>query len=229
MIKINLNELVTKIISDAANRDNIGLMEGKMGAVIFLYHYSRYTSNDLYADFAGLLLDDIFDDIQDNSTIFMDRGLAGIGWAIEYILKNNFVTGDSLEILEEIDIRIMGSDISRITDESLSSGLEGLFHYILYHLPSNKTEQIPFDDTYYKRLDMLVAYKNGKCYNADLQHLIALYVDWQKGFDLRYEPSLVLKRLCCVENKPNAINVDEICIGLKQGYAGLGLEQMNIL
>ena len=39
---------------------DLGLYNGKMGMIIFFFHYARYTGNSLYEDFAGELLDDIY-------------------------------------------------------------------------------------------------------------------------------------------------------------------------
>jgi hypothetical protein len=57
----------------------------------------------------------------------LDKGLTGIGWGIEYLIQNGSVKGESVEICEEIDYRIMETDPKRITDFSLETGFEGSY------------------------------------------------------------------------------------------------------
>lgn len=38
---------------------SLGLFDGKMGLVLFFFHYSRYIQNPLYEEFAGELLDEV--------------------------------------------------------------------------------------------------------------------------------------------------------------------------
>ena len=82
---------------------DLGLYNGKMGMVIFFFHYARYTGNSLYEDFAGELLDDIYEDITDNISFSQ---LCEIGWGILYLLQQGFVEGNADEVLEIIDERI---------------------------------------------------------------------------------------------------------------------------
>ena len=82
---------------------DLGLYNGKMGMIIFFFHYARYTGNSLYEDFAGELLDDIYEDITDNISFSQ---LCEIGWGILYLLQQGFVEGNADEILEIIDERL---------------------------------------------------------------------------------------------------------------------------
>ena len=75
--KKNNNELLQRIanhlVINSIFLDNFGLFYGKMGIVIFFYHYSRYTNNPIYEEFAGELLDEIFEEIHDKLPIIEDR------------------------------------------------------------------------------------------------------------------------------------------------------------
>lgn len=46
---------------------DIGLLDGKMGIVIFFFNYSRFTNNTLYSDFAYDLIDEIYTDLDLNT------------------------------------------------------------------------------------------------------------------------------------------------------------------
>ncbi|MDR0574375.1 MAG: hypothetical protein LBG96_10175, partial [Tannerella sp.] len=122
--------------------DNIGLLNGKMGIAIFFYHYSRYTGKNIYDDFAGELIDEIYNEIHVNTPCDFKDGLCGIGWGMEYLIRNNFVNADSDEVLEDLDKRIMERDVRRITDYSLETGLKGIACYVIERR-KNRTNENP--------------------------------------------------------------------------------------
>ncbi|MDR0602926.1 MAG: glycosyltransferase [Bacteroidales bacterium] len=111
--------------------DNTGLLSGKTGIAIFFYHYSRYTGEKIYDDFAGELIDEIYSEIHVNTPCDFKDGLCGIGWGMEYLIRNNFVIADSDEAPEDLDKRIMERDVRRITDYSLETGLKGIACYVI--------------------------------------------------------------------------------------------------
>lgn len=133
-----LQRIANHLIINSSYLDNLGLFHGKMGVVIFFYHYSRYTSNPIYEEFAGELLDEIFEEIHDKLPIDFENGYLGIGWGIEYLAEQKFIDGDANDILEDIDKKIMERDIRRISDMSLNTGLEGVFHYVLARSRNNE-------------------------------------------------------------------------------------------
>ena len=195
MRKQDIDNLVNNCILQSSVVDNLGIFTGKTKMIIFMFHYSLYCKKKLYADFAEVLLDDIFEDIHNNKLINISNGILGIGWGIEYILKNNFVSGNAYEVLEDIDKQLMSWDIKRIEDESLETGLEGFFHYILYHLPSNKTMQCPFDSQYLNDLEIVANKKKHQCSNMELQRQSLIFIEWLKGSDIIYDPYILMKRI----------------------------------
>ncbi|WP_077154364.1 hypothetical protein [Bacteroides bouchesdurhonensis] len=82
--------------------DNNGLVNGKMGIMLFLYCYSRYTKEEYYEDFAGELLDGMLKISRSLPPGFED-GLAGVGWGFDWLMKHDFVEGDSNKVLKPID------------------------------------------------------------------------------------------------------------------------------
>lgn len=128
----SLKEIVNHIFLNSGTADDPGLMHGKMGICIFLYNFSQKTENKNYEDFAGELLDDVFKEINSQTSFDFENGLAGIGWGIEYLVKNGFVEGDTDEVLAEIDqklLEIIGSP-SHMT-LNLLSGILGIGIYFL--------------------------------------------------------------------------------------------------
>ncbi|MDR3057965.1 MAG: hypothetical protein LBU84_07480 [Prevotella sp.] len=145
-----LSRIVRHLILNASYIPDIGLYHGKMGIVLFFAHYGRYIGNTLYDDFASELLDEIYEDIHAETPVNFENGLCGIGWGIEYLLQNEFMEGDSDDVLSDIDQKIMERDIRRITDISFRAGLEGISFYINKRINSlsRKSKKQPFNDIY---------------------------------------------------------------------------------
>lgn len=102
-IEDRLRRIANFLLLNASFIDNLGLLNGKMGIAIFFYHYSRYTQNKIFEDYAGELIDEIYEEINVNTPVNFADGLTGIGWGIEYLVKNHFTEGDTDEVLAEID------------------------------------------------------------------------------------------------------------------------------
>ena len=102
-INNRLRRIANVLMLNAGFFDNPGLLNGKMGIAIFFYHYSRYSKNKLYEDYAGELLDEIYEEINTSTPVNFENGLTGIGWGIEYLVKNGFVQADTDEALAEIE------------------------------------------------------------------------------------------------------------------------------
>src|SRR5450759_41468 len=86
-----LQRIANVLLLNASFIDNLGLLNGKMGIAIFFFHYSRYTGNKAFEDFAGELIDEIYEEISTLTPMNFEDGLTGIGWGIEYLIRHNFV------------------------------------------------------------------------------------------------------------------------------------------
>ena len=97
------DQVVYHLMLQSPFTKEIGLFHGKMGITLFFYNYYRYTNNIVYSDYAGDLLDDIWENLHNRFPDTFESGLTGIAWGIEYLIQNNFVSGNGNEICEEID------------------------------------------------------------------------------------------------------------------------------
>lgn len=223
----SLQEIVNHLILHASFIPNLGLFHGKMGIVLFFFHYSRYTNDELYEDFAGELLDEIYQEIHDRIPLDLESGLCGIGWGIEYLLKKEFVEGDSMDILEDIDKKVMTLNLHRMEDRSLETGLLGFFHYIAARLLSTKDGvQTPFDSDYLLEIKS-VANKicQDKNENDKLLHLVDYLIDYHPDkSNLQYKTSLLHEIYTNFSEKQD---IKEMGYGLQKGYAGLGMKLIN--
>ena len=130
-INSRLQRIANVLLLNASFIDNIGLLNGKMGIAIFFYHYGRYTNNKIFSDYAGELIDEIYEEINTGTPVDFANGLTGIGWGIEYLVKNKFVQADTDEALAEIDNAIYKH---RINNPILISSGDELFGYGFYHI-----------------------------------------------------------------------------------------------
>ena len=85
---------------------NPGLLEGKMGVAVFLYHYARYSGRMTYSHFADNLIKEILKSTS-RLQISFSSGLSGIGWGIDHLLKEDFIktNDDILKLLDNNIIR----------------------------------------------------------------------------------------------------------------------------
>ena len=91
--KLNIEQLLPHLLMNYSLIEEIGLMYGKMGGTIFFNIYTRYSGLSIYRNYADLLLEDIYEHINISTPIDFANGLCGIGWGIEYLVKNQFYEG----------------------------------------------------------------------------------------------------------------------------------------
>lgn len=154
---ILIREIANHLILNTTVQKDISLFYGKMGIVLFFAHLSVYLKEPVYIDFAGELLDEIYEEISIDMPINLGTGLCGIGWGINYLLQNKFVEGDADEILVEIDKKIMERDPLRIYDRTLKSGLSGIAYYVYRRLSclDNRKKFLYFDRDYIRNINLV--------------------------------------------------------------------------
>ena len=197
-----LSKIANHLILKASFMTDLGLYHGKIGIVIFFAHYSRYTENIIYDDFAGDLLDEVFEDIHADTSFDFESGLCGIGWGIKYLFDNNFIEGSPDDILMDIDKKIMEKDILRIADKSFKTGLTGISFYVESRLKnkSKKCKNNTFDKIYLNNLK-----------KVDLRSINS------KPKDILYE---------ILNDLPVNENIHSLPLGLYKGCSGMGLKMI---
>jgi len=137
--------IINVLLLNASFIDNLGLMHGKMGIAIFFFHLSRETQNQIYEDYAGELIDEIYEEITVDTPLDFENGLAGIGWGIEYLVQNGFLEADTDEVLEDFDNRLIQHFVYNTpTEIGLLRGISGLGAYFLKRIqnPNSNDENI---------------------------------------------------------------------------------------
>ena len=126
-------DIVNNLIIRSYSLDDISLYTGKIGLCILFSNYSQSINNDIYKEFCEVLIEEIYDDIDNSILLGFQSGLTGVGWGIEYLISNNFMEGDSDEVLSFIDKRVIEYLLSEEQDPLDG---EGVMHYILARLNS---------------------------------------------------------------------------------------------
>ena len=103
MIDNELKEIAEFLLRKENLPFSSGLIDGKMGVVVFYFHYAEYVKDETYKEYANSLIEDIQQDLTSNTSLNYNSGLAGIGAAIEYIVQQGFVEADTDEILSDFD------------------------------------------------------------------------------------------------------------------------------
>lgn len=143
----NLTNISRSLMLHGSFTRNLGLMSGKMGTVLFFYHYARYTGDVNFRKFAEEILNEVYEEITSSYPYNFSDGLCGIAWSMVYLIRNGFVsTDDEKDLLSELDDKVMEWDVRRLHDASFETGTLGLGHYILSRYnPQEKVFYLPQD------------------------------------------------------------------------------------
>lgn len=183
--------LTESVFIQGSSLNKLGVFNGRMGLAIFCYLYSRKTDNVFYEQYADVLIDSIIRDLPNTREVNFLDGLAGIGWGFEYLTQNQFLNCDTNEVLEEFDQKIMQWNIQWCLDNSLGTGVLGVYAYVSARLMSqkNKDSNSPFPKEYINNLETLIS-KRPELHNAlllsfdDVWKIIGEYylsnTDWSK-------------------------------------------------
>jgi hypothetical protein len=133
------NRVINSLLLNSSFCENSGLLHGKTGIAILFYMLHRHTGHTVYEDYAGELIDEIYEDITIQSPVDFENGLAGIAWGIEYLVQNGFIDADTNEVLADIDDTINKHRVyNPPADLSLANGTAGILAYLLARIKSNQ-------------------------------------------------------------------------------------------
>jgi hypothetical protein len=101
-----LSQIVDMLFLNGTLTTCPGLVHGKMGIAVFFFHYARYSDNMLFADYALDLIEEIQKQLHVNSSANYEKGIAGIGVGIDYLIRNEFLDAED-DIFEDFDQRMV--------------------------------------------------------------------------------------------------------------------------
>jgi hypothetical protein len=134
VIEQNLQQIADMLLLNATLSECPGLVHGKMGIAVFFFHYAQYTDNMLFADYAMDLMGEMLNQIHVNSPADYEKGLAGIGVGIDYLIRNDFLNVED-DVCEDFDGRMIRAVMhDPWQDFSQYSGLTGYGQYWITRL-----------------------------------------------------------------------------------------------
>lgn len=221
-----LSSVSKHLIINASFLDDPGLYNGKMGIVLFFAHYAKWSGKEICNDFASKLLDEVYAQIHTDTPINFSKGLCGIGWGMEYLLQNDFLEGNSNDILAAIDEKVMERDPLRMQDAQFETGASGILYYVITRIisSSHPKEEISFDRNYLQAWEAVME-QEIKAY-PDQPVSDHPFLRWVRGEEVKIDLNRFLRELIA-ENDLYDEEYIYLPFTLKKGCAGMGLK--NIL
>ena len=125
----NLSRISEMLILYGTLTECPGLVHGKTGIAIFFFHYAQHVNNMLFADYAMDLIAEIQNQIHVNSPVDYEKGIAGIGTGIIYLIQNKFLISED-DICKDFDNRMVRAVMYEPWQNfSLYDGLTGYFYF----------------------------------------------------------------------------------------------------
>lgn len=208
-----LTRIANYLMMNASFQDDLGIYQGKMGCVLFFAHYSRYTDQLRYAEFASELLDEIYTDLNERTPVDFAYGLCGIAWGIEHLVQHDFTQGDTGDILEMLNRKIMERNPLRIQDLSFEKGLQGIAYYVRVHTQSPYAKTQTIDADYLADLNTALINKGLACMDIP-QNALSL-------------PALLSQKMLNTTITDDA-DLSTYPLGMVDGLAGAGLKRMGL-
>lgn len=105
-IEKDLQQIADMLLLNGTLTESPGLVHGKMGIAIFFFHYTKFTRNNLFADYAMDVIVEMLDQMHVNSPANYEKGMAGIGVGFDYMIQNRFLSVED-DICEDFDQRMV--------------------------------------------------------------------------------------------------------------------------
>ncbi len=139
-MKKNIVKIANLLIMIGNSFSTNGLLNGKMGMAIFLYHSSKITGDKAYHDIADQLIDEILEGLCSNMDLSFANGLSGIAFGINHLIEHEFIDADPNDLFIDFDDKIF-PEFMRLSNSDLTKETP-LFSYGLYLLERIKNQDV---------------------------------------------------------------------------------------
>ncbi len=138
----DVTSVISEILNPSSAKQIIGIAP-KMAALVCLLAHMKSNNTLLNVETrATELWDQITDELPKCSDIFFSTGLTGFGWLLILAAEHGLVEDDIASELSQVDRQISVCSPSRITELSLSSGLGGIYAYVVARFGYNKRHNL---------------------------------------------------------------------------------------
>ena len=133
-----LKQIANALFINVQNIEDRGLLKGRLGVAVFFCHYSRYTENPIYAEWANEYIYEMLWTLDVDAIYDFADGSSGLAWSVSHLIENKFFEGAD-DIFNEIDYVVSGISFNDLNEELIST--VPLFTRGLYFLQrKNETE-----------------------------------------------------------------------------------------
>ena len=237
-IEQDLRHIADMLLLNGTLSDCPGLIHGKTGIALFFFHYARHTGNELFENYAMDLIEEIQSQIHVNSPANYERGIAGIGTGIDYLIRNKYLEADD-DIFDDLDQRMYRAVMyDPWQDFSLYHGLAGYGRYwimrlsqqaqsiqareCLLHIAEQVEEKIP--EISDKEQTDVCRFLHDLQPLSGFNNICTEPLEQCRNRDIQYETDFALKQIQDLDReKPPA------GMGLLTGYAGEGILRLTAL
>lgn len=237
--------------------EDIGFLNGKMGLALYFFCLGYFKNDEIFTHFAEGLLDEVIVSLHVDLPVDFENGITGIGWGIEYLIKNGFIEGNADEILEEIDAKVKHVFIH---EECTMNEIISIGYYLMSRISdrSNKDDNIIVLDMKYHIIllidevekqiangrreallyNFLVELRKLNVFNYKIDKLLSMIDRNTCCYLLPYIPRLTLfgveqtMNSKDVKSKYAGFDMRHVSVserwGIKKGIAGFGLQKLYI-
>ena len=105
ILEKDLQQTANMLLLNGTLTECPGLIHSKMGITIFFFHYSKHAKNQLFTDYALDIIGEMQRQLHANYRADYEKGIAGIGVGIDYLIQNNFFNVEK-DFFEDFDERV---------------------------------------------------------------------------------------------------------------------------
>lgn len=206
-----LSQIVDKLLLNGTLTNCPGLVHGKLGIAIFFFQYARYTGEVLFDEYAWDLIIAIQEQIHANYRSDYEKGIAGIGVGIDYLIRHEFIEAEE-DLFEDFDERMYRAVMyDPFPNYSRYEGLTGYGWYWLHRTNSQMAAECL--SSIVERID-----SNNRNLSTNEERDTCLFLRAYAG------QSELIRSL----PEPEPIRASDN-MGLSGGYAGKGLSRLTAI
>ncbi len=94
------------VLMQASGSRNYAFLCGKTGLIVYFYYLWSRRNNPMYKRYADRYVEEMADNLFSEMPLGFDRGITGVGWAVDHLIKHGFIEADANEVLADIDDRV---------------------------------------------------------------------------------------------------------------------------
>lgn len=99
-----LHSLVGYLMKNSINCPILGLMDGKMGVIVFITCYNAIKKNAAITEFTNIMLDEILEKSKTLSHSDFNNGLLGIAYSLKWLIKFGYAKGREDQINQYLKV-----------------------------------------------------------------------------------------------------------------------------